>query len=73
MNKEELIKDILSIRRRVEVSKGRGLREIDIFEEHVEKSLKRIEQARYISKKFNEEELIEIHKAYDNLRNRPSL
>lgn len=73
MNKEELIKDILSIRRRVNVDKGRGTREIDIFEEQVAKSLKRIEQAKYMAKKFNEEELVEIHKAYDALRSRPSM
>lgn len=73
MNKEELIKDILSIRRRVDVSKGRGLREIDVFEEQIEKSLKRIEQAKYLAKKFNEQELVEIHQAYDNLRSKPSL
>lgn len=71
MNKEELIKDIMSIRRRIDVSKGRGTREIDIFEEQVSKSLKRIEQGRYLAKKFNEEELLQIHKAYEDLRSMP--
>lgn len=68
MNKEALIKDIMSIRRRIDVSRGRGTREIDVFEEQVEKSLKRIEQGRYLAKKFNEEELMQIYNAYENLR-----
>lgn len=67
--KEQLIKDIMSMRRRVDVSKGRGIREIDIFEEQVAKSLARIEQARYLAKKFNAEELKQIYIAYENLRN----
>ena len=68
MNKEQIVKDILNIRRRVNVAKGENLREIQVFEEQVEKSIKRIEQARYISKKFTEEELIEIQRAYESLR-----
>ena len=68
ISKEQLVKDILNIRRRVNVAKGENLREIQVFEEQVEKSIKRIEQARYISKKFTEEELIEIQRAYESLR-----
>ena len=48
-----------------------GLEEIDVFEEQVEKSLKRIEQGRYLAKKFNEEELMQIYNAYENLRTTP--
>ena len=73
MNKEALIKDIMSIRRRIDVSRGRGIREIDIFEEQVEKSIKRIEQVRYLAKKFNEEELMQIYKAYEDLRTTPRI
>lgn len=68
MNKEQLIKDIMNIRRRINVSKGKDIREIQYFEEQVEKSLRRIEQERYLAKKFNLEELLAIHKAYENLR-----
>ncbi|MEF9959973.1 MAG: hypothetical protein RR448_01965 [Niameybacter sp.] len=71
MNKEQIVKDILSTRRRVNVAKGRDIREIEIFEEQVEKSLKRIEQARYISKKFTEDELVNIQNAYESLRSVP--
>lgn len=67
--KEQLIKDIMSTRRRIDVAKGRGIREIDIFEEQVAKSLARIEQSRYLAKKFNAEELQQIQTAYENLRN----
>lgn len=69
MNKEQVIKDLLSLRRRINVDKGRGIREIDIFEEQVEKSIRRIEQERYLAKKFNQEELERIQKAYEDLRN----
>lgn len=68
-NKEEILKDILSLRRRVNITKGEGIREIEIFEEQLNKSLKRIEQTRYLGKKFNTDELLEIYKAYENLRN----
>ena len=68
MNKEQIVKDILNIRRRVNVAKGENLREIQVFEEQVEKSLKRIEEAIYIAKKFTEQDLIEIQRAYESLR-----
>lgn len=73
MNKEQMVKDILSVRRRVNVTKGRNIREIETFEEQVEKSHKRIEQARYIAKKFNEDELVRIQNAYESLRSVPSV
>lgn len=69
-SKEQLISDIMSIRRRIDVSKGAGIREIDVFEEQVAKSVKRIEQSRYLAKKFNQIELEEIHAAYTALRSR---
>ena len=68
-----MVKDILSVRRRVNVTKGRNIREIETFEEQVEKSHKRIEQARYIAKKFNEDELVRIQNAYESLRSVPSV
>lgn len=67
VSKEQLVKDIMSLRRRKDVKKGLDIREIEIFEEQFEKSFKRIEQAQYIAKKFNQEELTQIYKAYDVL------
>lgn len=66
-NKEDVLKEIMSIRRRYDTSKGAGIREIDVFEEQVAKSIKRIEQNKYLAKKFNKEELDEIYKAYKDL------
>lgn len=65
--KERLIKDIISLRRRVDVKKGMGIREIELFEEQYEKSLRRVEQDRYLAKKFNQEELSQIYSAYEAL------
>lgn len=65
--KEKLIKDIISLRRRVDIKKGEGVREIEIFEEQYEKSLRRVEQDRYLAKKFNQEELVQIYNAYEAL------
>ncbi|MEG0014379.1 MAG: hypothetical protein RR324_05945 [Cellulosilyticaceae bacterium] len=70
LSKEQIIKDIMSIRRRIDVAKGAGIREIDIFEEQVAKSTTRIEQVRYLAKKYNQVELVEIHKAYEELRSK---
>ncbi len=67
VSKEQLVKDIMSIRRRKDVKKGLDIREIEIFEEQFEKSFRRIEQAQYIAKKFNQEELTQIYRAYDAL------
>lgn len=70
VSKEQLIRDIMSIRRRIDVTKGAGIREIDIFEEQVAKSIKRIEQTKYLAKKFNQVELEEVHKAYNDLKSK---
>lgn len=69
-DKESVLKEILSIRRRRHIPKDTGIREIEIFEEQVEKSLRRIEQERYLAKKFNLEELVAIHKAYEEVTTR---
>lgn len=66
-SKEKFIKDILSIRRKVNVKKGEGIREIELFEEQYEKSLRRVEQEKYLAKKFNQEELERILEAYESL------
>lgn len=67
LGKEKLVKDIISARRRVDVRKGEGIREIEIFEEQYEKSLRRVEQEKYIAKKYNQEELEQTLKAYQSL------
>ncbi|MGL5675535.1 MAG: hypothetical protein ACRDDX_03900 [Cellulosilyticaceae bacterium] len=69
-DKESVLKELLSLRRRRNVPKNTGIREIEIFEEQVEKSLRRIEQQRYLAKKFNLEELVAIHKAYEEVTSR---
>lgn len=66
-SKEKFIKDILSIRRKVDVKKGEGIREIELFEEQYEKSLRRVEQEKYLAKKFNQEELERTLEAYESL------
>lgn len=68
LEKEKLIKDILSLRRRVDIKKGEGVRVIDIFEEQYDKSIRRVEQERYLAKKFNQEELQQTLAAYEALR-----
>lgn len=68
LEKEQQIKEILSLRRRVDVRKGEGIREIDIFEEQYEKALRRVERDRYLAKKFNQEELAATIAAYESLR-----
>lgn len=67
LEKEQLLKDILSLRRRVDARKGEGIREIEIFEEQYEKSLRRIERDRYLAKKFNQDELNATKAAYESL------
>lgn len=67
LGKEKLIKDIISARRKVNVKKGEGIREIELFEEQYEKSLRRVEQEKYLAKKFNQEELEQTLKAYEGL------
>lgn len=66
-DKETVLKEILNIRRKRTIPKDTGIREIEIFEEQVEKSLRRIEQTKYLAKKFNIEELMAIHKAYEDV------
>ena len=62
-DKESVLKEILSIRRRRNVPKDRWNREIEVFEEQVEKSLRRIEGNRYLATKLNTEEIVAIHQA----------
>lgn len=68
-SKEQILKDLLSMRRRMDLTQLDDTREIEIFEEQVAKSSKRIEQNRYLAKKFNREELIAIYKAYESIKN----
>lgn len=67
VGKEKLVKDIISARRRVDVKKGEGIREIEIFEEQYEKSFRRVEQEKYLAKKYNQDELEQTLKAYEAL------
>lgn len=67
LEKEAMIKNILSLRRRIDIKKGEGIREIEIFEEQYEKALRRIERDRYLAKKFNQEELSAIILAYEKI------
>lgn len=64
-SKEEILKTILSLRRRLSRIEMGINREIDVFEEQMNKSLKRIDKVSYLSKKFSMAELIEIQKAYE--------
>ncbi len=66
-SKESLIKSVLSMRRRLSSIPSSGNREIEIFEEQMSKSLKRIDKVSYLSKKFSLADLAEIHKAYEEL------
>lgn len=67
LGKEKLIKDIISTRRRVDVKKGEHIREIELFEEQYEKSFRRVEQEKYLAKKYNQDELEQTLKAYEAL------
>lgn len=66
-SKELIIKDILSIRRRLSSIPTDDSREIEIFEEQVSKSFRRVDQASYLAKKFDRQELEAIKAAYENL------
>ena len=66
-DKETVLKEILSIRRRRKIPKDTGNMHIERFEEQAEKSLRRIESNRYLSKKFNQEELQAILEAYEEV------
>lgn len=68
-NKEQLLKNIMSVRRRLDLNKLGDVREIEVFEEQVSKSSKRLEQNRYLAKKFNVKELHAIYEAYEAVRN----
>ncbi|MGL4362952.1 MAG: hypothetical protein ACRCSG_06795 [Cellulosilyticaceae bacterium] len=65
--KEPILKEILSIRRRRHIPKNVDNIEVERFEEQVEKSLRRMEQERYLAKKFNYDELVKILKAYEEI------
>lgn len=67
VGKEQLVKNIISLRRKVNVKKGADIREIEIFEDHYDKSFRRVEQERYLAKKFTQDELIQTYKAYESL------
>lgn len=66
-SKEALIKDIISIRRRLSRIPSDETREIERFEEQISKSLRRVDQTSYLAKKFDYEELEAIKEAYTNL------
>lgn len=66
-SKETLIKDILSIRRRLSRIPSDETREIERFEEQISKSLRRVDQTSYLAKKFDYEELEAIKESYTNL------
>lgn len=70
-NKEEVLKEILGIRRRLNAIERDVTREIDIFEEQMEKSLRRIDKISYLAKKFSAAELQDILDAYEALLNAP--
>lgn len=64
--KETIIKDILSVRRKLRRLPTGGCREIEIFEEQISKSLRRADQTSYLAKKFDKQELeaiLEVYKA----------
>lgn len=66
-SKDEILKSILSMRRRLtHISLGLN-REIDVFEEQMNKALKRIDKISYLSKKFSIVELEDTHRAYEAL------
>lgn len=66
-SKDAMIKDILSIRRRLSKLPVEGSREIEIFEEQISKSLRRIDQVSYLAKKFDRQEIESIQRAYEGL------
>ncbi len=68
-NKAEILKAILSIRRKLSHIKLDVNREVDRFEEQFNKSLKRIDKIGYLSAKFTVVELIQTQKAYEALIN----
>lgn len=65
--KETIIKEILSIRRRLSKVPTDETREIELFEEQIAKSLRRVDQSSYLAKKFDRRELEVIKEAYRSL------
>lgn len=65
--KETIIKEILSIRRRLSKVPTDETREIELFEEQIAKSLRRVDQNSYLAKKFDMRELEAIKEAYRSL------
>ncbi len=65
--KETIIKEILSIRRKLSKLPSNENREIEVFEEQLSKSLKRVDQTSYLAKKFDLGELEAIKQAYTSL------
>lgn len=66
-NKKEILESILNTRRRLKHIPSDSTREVDIFEEQLSKSLKRIDQISYLSKKFSLVELADTLEAYEQL------
>lgn len=66
-SKETLIKEIISIRRRLRSIPTDETREIERFEEQLSKALRRVDQTSYLAKKFDYEELQAIKEAYSTL------
>ncbi len=65
--KETIIKEILSIRRRLSKVPTDETRVIELFEEQIAKSLRRVDQNSYLAKKFDMRELEAIKEAYRSL------
>lgn len=65
--KETMIKEILSMRRRLRKVPTNETREIELFEEQITKSLRRADQISYLVKKFDRKELESIREAYSSL------
>lgn len=65
--KETIIKEILSIRRRLSKVPTDETREIELFEEQITKSMRRVDQTSYLAKKFDKRELEAIKEAYGTL------
>lgn len=69
ISKEERLKAILNVRNRLNHIPLGINREIDIFEEQMNKALRRIDKMSYLAKKFSGVELAEILEAYNRLIN----
>ena len=65
--KETTVKEILSIRRRLSRIPTDETREIELFEEQITKSLRRIDPNSYLAKKFDMRELEAIKESYRSL------